>query len=393
MLIIDRINILKLSGITIFQKIKRKHEMKNLFTTLVLMLTIWIGVSQAQTVTESWAFGAGFSYPRFYSVNITSLNSDYGAYLSMQRNFSEHVGLRFKLGYSHLVGEWKDASLNLIKESTNLITGDLDLIYYLVPCAPVSPYLYAGVGVNYKTITNGQSIFPDDNKFGSQLNVGVGAEFKINPRWSIVPEFGYHITNNSELDGTIVPSELNGRDTYLVLSLGFNYFFNLGKPSEQCEPCPGLSTDMRDMTDYKRIDDMIKSHIPKEIIREVVVDKYIYAIAEDRLVLVGVNFAFDKSELLPESYTVLDKAVRLLSYNNPNVNVEIEGYTDYIGTAEYNQNLSEERARVVKDYLVSRGIESNRLSTIGYGKGNPIANNETEEGRAMNRRIVFRILR
>lgn len=365
--------------------------MKNFLMTLALMLTIGIGVSQAQTVTESWAFGAGFSFPRFYSVNITSLNSDYGAYLSLQRNFSEHVGLRLKASYAYLEGQYNDASFNLIKESTNLITGDLDLIYYLVPCAPVSPYLYAGVGVNYKTITNGQSVFPDDNKFGSQFNVGAGAEFKISPSWSIIPEFGYHITNNSELDGSIVPAELNGRDSYVVLSLGFNYFYSLGDPSPQCEPCPGIATVMSDMTDYKKIEDMIKKHIPREVVKEVIVDKYIYAIAEDRLVLVGVNFAFDKSELLSDSYTILDRAVKLLN-KNPNVDVEIEGYTDYIGSNEYNQNLSEERAQVVKDYLVSQGIASDRLSTIGYGQGNPIADNETEDGRALNRRIVFRII-
>lgn len=368
--------------------------MKNFLITLALMLmTIGIGVSQAQTVTDSWAFGAGFSYPRFYSVNITSLNTDYGAYLSLQRNFSEHVGLRLKAGYAHLEGEYSDAAFNLIKESTNLLTGDLDLIYYLVPCAPVSPYLFAGVGGNYKTITNGQTAFKDDNKFGSQLNIGAGAEFKLDPSWSIVTEFGYHVTNNSELDGSIVPLELNGRDTYLVLSAGFNYFFDLGEPSKKCEPCcEGIRQEIEDMTDYEKIEDMIIKHIPKEVVKEIVVDKYIVAVSEDRVALVGVNFAFDKSELLPESYPVLDKAAKLLK-DKPDVNVEIEGYTDYIGTEVYNQNLSEERAQTVKDYLVSQGIAAERLSTVGYGQGNPVANNETDEGRAMNRRIVFRIIK
>jgi len=369
--------------------------MKNFLMTLALMLTIGIGVSQAQTVTESWAFGGGLSFPRFYSVNITSLNSNYGAYLSIQRNFSEHVGLRLKAGYAHLEGQYNDASFYFVKESTNLITGDLDLLYYLVPCAPVSPYIFAGVGGNFKTITNGQTAFNDNNKFGSQLNIGAGADFKINSNWNIVTEFGYHVTNNSELDGSIVPvpDELNGRDTYLVLSAGVNFLFGHGEQSKQCEPCcEGITQEMKDMTNYDRIEEMIKNHIPKEVIKEVVVDKYIYAISDDRLVLVGVNFAFDKSDLLPESYTVLDKAVKLLN-DNPNVNVEIEGYTDYIGTAEYNQQLSEERAQTVKNYLVSQGIAPDRLSTVGYGKGNPIANNETEEGRAMNRRIVFRIIK
>lgn len=366
--------------------------MKFFFITLTLMLFTGIGVSQAQTVTDSWAFGFGFSYPRFQSVNITSLNSDYGVYLSLQRNFSEHVGLRFKGGYSHLEGQWSDANLNLNIAETNLITGDVDLLLYIVPCEPVSPYLFAGVGFNHKSITNGQTPPPDDNSFGSQLNVGGGAEFKFNPSWSLVTEFGYHMTNNSELEGTIVPAELNGRDSYINLSAGLNFYFDRGKESEQCEPCQGITMDMKDMTDYDKIETMIKKHIPKEVIKEIVVEKNIIAVSDDRLVLVGVNFAFDKSELLSESYPVLDKSVKLLK-DRPEIKVEIEGYTDYIGTEEYNQKLSVERAETVKAYLVSKGIAENRLSTIGYGKGNPIANNESEDGRAMNRRIVFRIIR
>ena len=364
--------------------------MKKLFITLALMLTIGVGISQAQTVTDSWAFGFGLSFPRFYSVNITSLNSDYGAYLSIQRNFSEHVGLRLKGGYSHLEGQWNNLALNQITTTDNLITGDLDLLYYFTPCEPVSPYLFAGVGGNYKNITNAQTAFPDNNKFGSQFNVGAGAEFKLDPSWSLVTEFGYHMSNNSELDGTIVPNELNGRDSYIVLSAGLNFFFDKGNPSKLCEPCQGITPVMKDMTDYNRIEDMIIKHIPKEVTK-VIVDT-ILVISNNRMVLVGVNFAFDKSDLLPESYPVLDQAVKLLN-DKPDVKVEIEGYTDYIGTEAYNQELSLDRAQTVKTYLVSKGIASSRLTTVGYGKTNPVANNDTDEGRAMNRRIVFRIIK
>jgi OOP family OmpA-OmpF porin len=303
--------------------------MKHIYRTLALMFMIGIGVVQAQAVTDSWSFGFGLSYPRFYLVNITALNTDYGLYLSLQRNFSEHVGLRFKGGYSFMEGQWTNASLTKIKEKTNLVTGDFDLLYYLVPCAPVSPYFFAGVGGNYKSIKNGQTTYPDNNKFGSQLNIGGGAEFKLNHRWSLVAEYGYHITNNSELEGTIVPREINGRDSYMILSAGCNYFFDKGEPSKQCEPCQGIVPPQKDLTDYGRIDEMIANHIPKEVVKEVYVDKYILAVADDRLVLVGVNFAFDKSDLLPESYPVLDKAVKLLK-EKFTANVEIEGYTDYI---------------------------------------------------------------
>ncbi|MEW6654646.1 MAG: OmpA family protein, partial [Bacteroidota bacterium] len=163
--------------------------------------------------------------------------------------------------------------------------------------------------------------------------------------------------------------------------------------SKICQPClpQGVTQQINDV-DYSRIEDMIRRHIPKEVVKEVVVEKYIRAISDDRLVLIGVNFAFDKSDLLPESYPVLDQAVKLLNDKNK-VNVEIEGYCDYIGSEEYNQKLSVERAKTVKAYLVSKGIIENRLSTIGYGKGNPVADNTTEEGRALNRRIVFRILK
>ena len=366
--------------------------MKIYFLTLALMLTICVGVSQAQITTDSWELGFGLSFPRYNEVNITSLNSDYGLYLSLQRNFSEHVGLRFKGGYSHLEGQWNDRFLNPFLQKTNLLTGDLDLVYYLVPCAPVSPYLYGGVGGNWKHIINGQTPLPDKSRFGSQLNIGAGAEFKIYRDWSVTAEFGYHLTNNSELEGTVSPAELNGRDSYLVLSAGVNYFFDKGEPSKQCEPCQGIMPEMKDMTDYNRIEDMIVKHIPKEVIKEVYVDKYIMAVSDNILVLVGVNFAFDKSDLLPESYPVLDKAVKLLN-DKPDINVEIEGYTDWIGTDAYNQQLSVERAQTVKSYLVSKGIAANRLTTVGYGKTNPVADNQSDEGRAMNRRIVFKIIK
>jgi OOP family OmpA-OmpF porin len=369
--------------------------MKNFLITLALIITIGLGVSQAQTYTDSWAFGFGGTYPRLVSVNVQPLNSNYGAFLSLQRNFSENVGLRLKVSYLHLEGKISPATDDLDKVVTNLLKGDLDVLYYLNPCEPISPYVFAGGSVGLRMLReNYATRYLDENETALALNLGVGVEWTIAPQWKILTEYGYHTLFNSELDGTIapIPEEINGRDSYMTLNLGLLYYFGRGEPSKKCEPCRGLSMEMRDMTDYNKIENMIKQHIPKEVIKEVVVDKYIYAIAEDRLVLVGVNFAFDKSDLLPESYTVLDKAVKLLN-DKPNVNVEIEGYTDYIGTADYNQKLSVERAQTVKDYLVFKGIAERRLSTIGYGKGNPVADNETEEGRAMNRRIVFRILK
>ena len=82
----------------------------------------------------------------------------------------------------------------------------------------------------------------------------------------------------------------------------------------------------------------------------------------------------------------LDSVVNVLN-KFPDVTVEIRGYTDNIGGIEINKAISQKRADAVKKYLISKGINADRLEAIGYGKANPIANNKTEEGRAQNRRV------
>lgn len=111
----------------------------------------------------------------------------------------------------------------------------------------------------------------------------------------------------------------------------------------------------------------------------------------EKIVLRGINFDFDKSDIKPEFVPVLDEAVEILN-TSPDVNVIIEGHTCWIGTEKYNQGLSERRAASVCKYLVEKGISQNRLEIIGYGEIMPIADNHTLEGRRMNRRVVFKVL-
>ena len=106
----------------------------------------------------------------------------------------------------------------------------------------------------------------------------------------------------------------------------------------------------------------------------------------EKIVLRGVNFDFDKSNIRPDAAVILDEAVRLLGTGGGSA-VAIEGHTDWIGTDAYNQGLSERRANAVMDYLVDHGVDASRLSTTGYGESRPIASNQTREGRALNRRV------
>jgi outer membrane protein OmpA-like peptidoglycan-associated protein len=104
------------------------------------------------------------------------------------------------------------------------------------------------------------------------------------------------------------------------------------------------------------------------------------------IVLRGVHFDFDKYNIRPDDEPVLDEAAATLK-DNPNIKVDVNGYTDAIGAAEYNLRLSQKRADAVADYLEKHGIPADRLAAHGYGKTNFVATNKTREGRAQNRRV------
>lgn len=106
-----------------------------------------------------------------------------------------------------------------------------------------------------------------------------------------------------------------------------------------------------------------------------------------------VHFAFDKSDLTDYAKSLLDNAAKVindLSKNHPKLKVDVGGHTDWIGTDGYNQGLSERRANVVKQYLQRKGVDGGRMSTQAYGEARPKATNETDEGRALNRRTEVR---
>ncbi|AJY08028.1 OmpA family protein [Burkholderia sp. SIMBA_043] len=97
-----------------------------------------------------------------------------------------------------------------------------------------------------------------------------------------------------------------------------------------------------------------------------------------------VLFDFDKSNLRADAGPVVDRSVVLLSRSDRPI--EVNGYTDNVGTREYNQHLSEARAEMVADALIQRGIAASRVTTHGFAFDNPVVTNDTAQGRALNRR-------
>ncbi|MEQ9736263.1 MAG: OmpA family protein, partial [Algiphilus sp.] len=106
------------------------------------------------------------------------------------------------------------------------------------------------------------------------------------------------------------------------------------------------------------------------------------------LVIPKLTFEFDTARLTPDAREVVDD-ITLMLQGQPDLTVEIIGHTDARGDDAYNQKLSEERALAVRDRLVAQGIDDTRLSLTGRGESQPVASNDTEEGRAANRRVAF----
>jgi outer membrane protein OmpA-like peptidoglycan-associated protein len=117
------------------------------------------------------------------------------------------------------------------------------------------------------------------------------------------------------------------------------------------------------------------------------------AMVEEKIIITQkIHFEFDRAIIRPISYPIVDDVARLLLSNPQLALIRIEGHTDWIGPDDYNQRLSEKRANAVRDYLVQKGVEPYRLQAVGYGESRPIADNNTTQGRARNRRTEFTVV-
>ncbi len=134
--------------------------------------------------------------------------------------------------------------------------------------------------------------------------------------------------------------------------------------------------DLREINSYKEINK----------------DLFLVPIEQGQIVrLNNIFFEFGKYELLEDSFSELNRVIEFLN-NNPGIKIEIQGHTDIVGSKQNNMRLSLNRAKAVAGYLVSKGIQEDRIKTKGLGKSKPLASNATAEGRKKNRRVEFVII-
>jgi len=136
--------------------------------------------------------------------------------------------------------------------------------------------------------------------------------------------------------------------------------------------------DLTDIDEYTEIEDEVMSLSPIEVGQVVRLN--------------NIFFNTGKATLKSESFLELDRTTEFLN-NNPDMEIEIGGHTDDVGSEAYNQKLSQARAQSVADYLIEKGIATERLQVVGYGELQPISFNNNEEGRQTNRRVEFKVLK
>lgn len=374
--------------------------MKKLVSLILLLVLVTITETNSQQFKDSWGLGFGISSPRLMG-DLPAENIDFGGHINVTREFNEFDFMRLRLNYLMFTGNGNFTN--------NAIAFGFDYARKLVYCGDFHLYMGIGGSVLYFTPDKGVTV-KNEARFGEiAAHIIAGGYYNIDEEWSLKTELTQSTVSTDRFDGTQAAygGGLFGGsiDSYIQMDLGLVYFFDRGEKSDiVCDMYEGVKTvktETEAKIDYDRIESIIQKYASKPAVvdydkiesivkknaGEVTVKK-----SAENWVLVGINFDFNSSNLRPESYSILSNAAQVLLMN-PELRVEIQGHTDNIGSADANKKLSQLRAEMVKKFLVSKGVGASRLSTVGYGSANPIADNKTADGRMFNRRIEFRIIK
>ena len=289
----------------------------------------------------------------------TNSPQNYGAAIGAEAGYAWKVGstvlgLDAAYGYN---GSGRFGSLSGNTTSGYNSYGSHDYALGLKFGIPVSDVLmpYAKLGYGRLMGTGAAS-----GLAGNGLNGGLGVEYLVAPHWSVAGEW-----NNMS---TTVNSNTLNNNTYTI---GVNYYFSAAKPHHVAAAAPVVAQAAPE---------------PAPAPAPAPVDRWRVITEEKPVSLDGANFKTNSAVLNKMADEKLGQVVDF-SKRYPEADIQVDGYTDNVGSKPYNQKLSQRRADAVKSYLVKKGVDGSRIHTKGHGMEDPIASNKTAEGRAQNRHV------
>lgn len=341
-----------------------------------------------QVYHTKWGIEGGLTYPRYFSVSGQgySENGNVGVHVSLERFFNEYLSLRVLGNYLSMESIYfRNNSSEHHLNTVHLMSLNLDASYRFLPCELISPYFLFGIGVTNFKSTNALSEELNTYKQGYQGNLGLGIDWGLTKDLSLITEVVYVTSSDNKIDGNYTV-EYNSKglfggdgDTYMTFNAGIKWWFGKGDTSDICDKCCPQG-----------IRDNVGIAAPPPVITDTVYLTKTDTLYVKKPYLFGINFDFDKYDLLPQSYPILDHAVDVLNEFN-NLGVVIIGNTDNVGSNEYNMKLSKKRADAVLNYLLKKGIQRSRITEEWKGEEMPIKDNSTKTGRAFNRRVEIKI--
>ena len=301
---------------------------------------------------------------------------------------------------------------NVYSSATGM--ADVRLLFSPFSLPNLNPYLYGGFGVSKALSGSGNDLL-------AMIPFGLGIQTRVSPGILLSINGGYNLSLSDQMDGRVrsnnnLNSITNGKQdgfygfsAGLAFTIGHGYNTSREMRDKELADAEAQRIKLQAAADEQRVKQLaaaeaqrVKDLAASEAQRvKNLAEMEARRLAEEKgrdtvfvfvkgttVVLNGVNFEFDKATLTMDSEKILWRAYNAMVVNG-NVEVVITGHTDNVGTQEYNQVLSLERAQTVRNWLVAKGITSNRMRTVGRGENETVASNETDEGRAANRRIEF----
>jgi outer membrane protein OmpA-like peptidoglycan-associated protein len=328
----------------------------------------------------------------------------WGGEALLRYGLSEHFSLGFLTGYNDIKTENSFLFPNIKYTYLKMYTIPASLMGYLhfTPTEDVSPYLYIGAGIATmkKRDALGNYIPNSDWQTYALFPAGIGVEILLNSQITLGVDLGMRVFGSDNVERAET-DKVDWPDAYATARAGLNFYFGKGKAAEVTE-APSAPVAQPVVPARVETTKVVPEEVAKPVLPETtvavpkapvpVVPKEGAVVLEKGkgFILEGVNFEFNSAALAAEGVVTLEKVLAALR-NNPEVRVKIVGHTDNIGSKKYNDRLSLQRAESVKLWLVISGILSTRLTTAGVGFSEPIATNDTPEGRAKNRRIEFHV--